>query len=297
MNIPARLLLLTTALFASTAQATVFFIDDFEITRGGQTLFLDSFGDDIAPSTGYIPPDIANQDSYNTRPDPMPGPEANGKLALDPADGEARNSNVTGIPILIQRARVRTPKDASGLANSVDFSVTGVFDLIEPTLPGREFYGVRLTDFDSNNNNPNDNAQLRVHVDPNGDWRVWFVEADFDNGVFVELGAVVLDDQLLIDNSIPGSLSDYDQIALTLTHTVPTGAVSNSVTASFSLFDVDTFGPTGSINVGGTATLFTGEIWTRASFLTAQRVPLPPTLVLLGLGIAGLVWRRRWNGR
>ena len=292
MNIPARLLLLMSALFASTAQATTFYIDNFEITQDNQTIFNDSFEDGTTPSTGYSPPG-GNDLPYFTRPSPLPGPEASGKLELDTADGDLRFSSVGGVPILIQQGRVITPQDANGLTSSVDFSTTGVFDLIEPTLPGQEFYGIRLTDFAGNNDDPNDNTQLRVHVSPSGDWRVWFVEAVGD--AFVTLGAVVLNDQLLVANNIIGSLTDYDQIALTLTHEIPAGAGSSqSVTASFTLLDLTSGGLANlAVDVGGAATLFDGEDWTRAGFLAVQRVPVPPTFALLGLGIAGFVWRRR----
>ena len=71
-----------------------------------------------------------------------------------------------------------------------------------------------------------------------------------------------------IDNNITGSLTDYDQIALTLTHEIPAGAGSSaSITASFTLIDVGGGLANLTEDVGGTATLFDGEDWTRAGFL------------------------------
>ena len=281
-------------LFTATANATVFYIDQFETQRDQASnpgvlapWFVDNFDDGIPPpsSNGTFPNGVTG--SYITAPDPMPGPETvgpPGKLQLDTAEGEARISQVTGIPLLAQRARLATNTsnaDAdlnSGLKETQVFTVKGTFDLIEPTI-NREDYGVRLTDFGKVDRN--DNVQLRVVRTPSGEWQVQFVEADYSLGVFDIIDSVLLSD--ITD------IADYDQIALTLTK----GSNDNKlISAAFELIDSD--GSDLLVSLDGTADIFDGERWTRAAFFAfaPREIPAPATIVLLGLGLAGIDYQR-----
>ena len=108
MNIPARLLLLTSALFASTAQATTFYIDNFEITRDNQTIFNDPFCAMARPRVSGT--HHRGKPTIISLAHPLFRDPRHGKLELDSADGEAINSTVGGVPILLQFGRVLTPQ-------------------------------------------------------------------------------------------------------------------------------------------------------------------------------------------
>lgn len=278
--------------FAATTSATTFYIDQFQIMRDQagdpgtlQPWFVDNFDDGIVPpsSNGTFPNGTTG--SYLTLPDPMPGPEQNGKLRLDTAQGFARFGYVSGDPILIQRARLATNMSDEvgdlyrGLKDAQVFEVRGTFDLIEPTV-NLENYGVRLTDFSGTS--PNDNVELRVIRTVSGEWEVQFVEADFDLGVFNIIDSVSL-------SGITG-VGDYDQIALTLTKSRNDDKL---ISAAFELIDL------GGLNsyqasLDGTADIFDGERWTQAAFfaIVPRTVPIPATLFLMGLGMVGVGYQR-----
>ena len=141
----AALASLASIFFTATANATVFFIDEFQVTRNGVTnWFVDDF------DGGSVPPDgPEGSATYFTNPTPLPGPEQNSRVEMDTADGAPNISAVTGTSTLFQRARLATSRnDANddGLKENSTFEVRGLFDLIEPTV-NREAYGIRLVDF------------------------------------------------------------------------------------------------------------------------------------------------------
>ncbi|MCB1725027.1 MAG: VPLPA-CTERM sorting domain-containing protein [Gammaproteobacteria bacterium] len=271
---------------SASATASTYYLDRFKIDKNGtDNWFNDPFSDGNPPpsSEGVFP--NQSQGSYSTLPDSLPGPEQNGKLALDPSQGQSTTSSVSGNPILIQRARLQTSTDSSdlttGLKSDDTFSVGGLFDLTPPEMS--EVYGIRLTDF-SSTSTANDVVQLTVGWNGSGEWGVRFREADFGAGIF---------DLLDFGNlSQRADLGDFEQIALFLDKA---DAGSSTITASYALIDLDDSGNNQFLDLAGSGTIFDGEEWTRAEFFTVRAVPVPAALPLFAsaLGLLAVFGRSR----
>ncbi|WP_455207503.1 PEP-CTERM sorting domain-containing protein [Kaarinaea lacus] len=266
--------------FSTTVNATVFSIDSFTIYRDGQLFFQDEFNDGIVPpSTGYTFPN-GNVAQYLTIG--TPGPETNGRLALDTAAGALSISDVTGAPLLVQRSRLATNNSddpTRGLRVNHDIAVMGVYDLIAPEL-NNERYGIRLTDF-LTGYPANDNVEITLRRNSSGALSVALREADFDNGVMNVLGETFLSD---------ADFLNYDQIAFGLF----SAADSTAVYGGFSL--IGSMGSTDFRLFDAHANIFDGEIWTRAGFIamrSATSVPEPSSIALMLLGLTGISFIRR----
>jgi hypothetical protein len=155
-------------------------------------------------------------------------------------------------------------------------AVTAIFDLIDPTEAGQQ-YGVRFTDRAPSLMRPgSDLVEVSVFRTFMDQLVVRFLEANFVVGTIDVLGTVPLDPLL------------GDQIALTLT----SPANNNAASASFAYINGGVVGA--SQSVPGSANIFEGEDWTRVQFLARQRIiPEPTTLLLIGIGLAGLGFARR----
>lgn len=258
------------------ANATVFSIDSFAVYRDESLFFYDDFNDGIVPPSAggwtYPSQQVAQ---YSTVGDP--GPELGGKLALDTSRGFAKNSEVTGDALLVQRNRLRTNTNNdpnSGLKFNHDIVVYGVFDFIAPEL-NNERYSIRLTDFQTDYA-ANDNVDVSVRRDGDGVLSVALRQADFDTGTMN-----VLDQVLLTDDDF----LNYDQILLGLF----TGSDSHDVYGGYQLLGED--GSTDLMYFDGVGNIFNGEVWTRAAFIASQHVvsgvPEPASIVLVMLGLAG----------
>ena len=287
MNTMTRLMATLLALsLSASVSASTYYLDRFKIDKNGiDNWFNDHFSDgNPPPSSQGTFPDGA-EGSYSTQPDSLPGPEQNGRLALDPSQGASTTSSVSGDPILIQRARLRTNTDStnlvSGLKSDDIFSVGGLFDLTPPEM--NEVYGIRLTDFGAASM-ANDVVQLTVGWNGSGEWGVRFREADFGAGIF---------DLLDFGNlSQRADLGDFEQIALFLDKA---DAGSSTITASYALIDLDDSGNNQFLDLAGSGTIFDGEEWTRAEFFTVRAVPVPAGLPLSAsaLGLLAFFGRPR----
>jgi hypothetical protein len=152
----------------------------------------------------------------NTAPNP-------GKLTLD-SSGAVPFGATNGDPFVHQQVILNTPvapESASELKlkMGITFSVTGVFDLVQPSVL-REGYDVMFNN-GTPTNTPNDIAMMRVfRISPN-DVEIQLAHLDF------VLGTTTIIDQAALD-------PNHDQIALTLTKEL---AGSNAITGSFYYID------------------------------------------------------------
>jgi len=275
--------------WAGTASATVFYIDEFTVTEDGQTYWQDTFSNGIVPADQSVEP-IANVDqnlynrAYFTRPLPrLPGPEAGGKLAMDSAEGFYNIGTVNPVANLVQRARVSSSRNStndSALIASEAITVTGLFDLIEPQLR-RELYSIRLTDWWALG--ANEGLELAVRTTGDGQWTVQFRQAD----IGVQWDSIESWALATISN-----IAEYDQIELSLFND-PASGNGGEFTSQFRLFDLDGVFSTQSFTSSIPGSMFQVSDWLRPDFTVRRRVPEPATLALFGIGLAGLGFARR----
>ena len=265
---------------AQTAQASdTFYIDDFSITKNGLAWFNDPFND------GSPPPSVQNTiigGNTSTLYSMLGsvGPESGMGLSLA-GSGRVPNQGASGKMSLTQHAILEsdttTTNFTKGLKSNDTFSVTGIFNLVVPSLGSS--YWVNLTDGTSSNAT-DDWVSMEVWTSstPGNSYGKSYVGLIYQNFVSAT------DQVMAADLLAPGNA----QIALTLTRANTT---SNTVTGSYAYINggvwgsLDTFTPT--------APIFDVEDFTRAEFGASSPVPVPASLLLLGPGLVGLAAIRR----
>lgn len=273
---------------AGTAGGTIFQIDEFTVTENGETYWLDTFSDGVAPfDRSAQNPASVDQNPYNrayllpSGLSQLPGPEAGDMLAMDTAEGRLNIGTVNPVLNRTQRARVNAstnPNNSSALIATEAINVTGIFELIEPER-NRELYSVRLTDWTSSSQN--EGLELAVQKNATGDWRVAFRQAD----VGVQWDVIEFWD-------LPGIAGGYEQIALSLFND-PAVAGGAEFIAQFSLFDSDAVLADQTFTSSTPGLMFQVSDWLRPEFTARRRVPEPPIVALLALGLAVIGHQRR----
>lgn len=260
----------------SPASAALFTIDNFKITRvNGNLVFQDTFSDGVPPPSA---PNFTNGNPASYSVTGIAGPESGGKFNLNTALGAPREAVGRPGQNRVIDARLLTNIDPTNMTNGFkvgnDFIVSGLFDLsVLPALT-REGFGVRLSDGGLTPFS-NDILDLMVRQNAAGnlvvDFRRIDITADFvtiiDSAIF-ELG--------------------HQQILLELSKL---NAATKTVTASFAYVDGGIAGS--NFVFANTADIFDGENVTRASFRAQTPIPIPPTLYLSLLGLAGMAWVRK----
>lgn len=260
----------------SPASAALFTIDNFKITRvNGNLVFQDTFSDGVPPPSA---PNFTNGNPGSYSVTGVAGPESGGKLNLNTALGAP--SDAVGRPgqNRVIDARLLTNIDPANMINGFkvgnDFIVSGLFDLsVLPALP-REGFGIRLSDGGLTPFS-NDILDLMVRQNAAGNLVVDFRRLD-----------IMADFVTIIDSAI--FELGHQQILLELSKL---NAATKTIIASFAYVDGGIAGS--NFVFANTADIFNGENVTRASFRAQTPIPIPPTLYLSLLGLAGMAWVRK----
>ncbi len=277
--LPRSLAVLGLALLTWQAQAAVFELDTFSVTRNNTTIFSDSFLDGAPPPSAptYSDGTPASYGVFGSS-----GPESDGLLTLNTANGglltnsagETRQAIIVG---LLTNTSNAVADLGLGLKDDDTLGLRGMFNLGVPVGPELNAYGIRFTDRAVGV--INQSADLQVLFNPvTGNAEIAWVLQDFAKG-----------EATLVDSATLLAPADADQILLLIDRP---DVATKDFFASWSVLRGG-----GVIQEGrfdAPIGLFDGERFVRAEFLAFSSVPLPGTVWLVGAGLlAGLVTQRR----
>lgn len=251
---------------ALPAHALTAHVDSFEIRKNGFTSFVDEFSNGLTP---------AQESGWALLGSVPAGSESNSLLTLDTANGAAtkdalgRDRNA----VVVTRA---TPLSATGLSSADDIQLTGVFELVTPTGPLFNAYGVRVAE--AGTPTPARIAQLHVEYNANtGAPTIRYLMQDFTAGTITTFGAVTL-----------APPQGADRVLLSITR----DNANDTFFGSFAFGSGGSFGAATTFAAGGD--LFVNSDYVRGQMIAAaQPVPEAGTLAMMGLGLAALAALRR----
>jgi VCBS repeat-containing protein len=230
----------------------------FQVDKGGQTIFRDTFGDGNPPPSA---PDFLNGSGPAQYFINGQFTETGNHLILDSSQGAVNDGNGTTLPINFQSAVLGTnfaPGQTAGLRQGSTFSVTGQYSLTD--LPSdASYYGIRLTDDTANvSGTQNDRLDLLVQKGADGILRVQLIYKDTQTDANTVVASTTLD------------ASSGDTITLRLSHD-PNDVLGNDVVHGY--FQVTNGGSVvRTVNFANVAHIFNGEDWTRAAFVAKSNI-------------------------
>jgi hypothetical protein len=258
------------AIVSFNANAYVFQVDNFSVSKNESVFFNDSFDDGSPPPSA---PNFSNGNPASYFVKGAMGPETGGKLTLDSADADPGLSSL-GTPLLFQAATLLTSTDSSDLTSGMKINNTlliqAIFDLAMPSVT-MESYGINFSDRATNIGLEGDDIVGVRAINTLGGVKVQFFETSFVDSTFNSIDSILLE-------------AGHDQIMFNL---MRADTNTNAVTASFAYIDGGSVGATQSLS--GSADIFNGENWTRAQFLSRTVVPVPAAVWLFGSGLIGLI--------
>jgi len=251
-------------------------IDQFAITRNGSPFFTDDFGDGVEPPSGP-----AGAFTYGLL-GPFPtDAESGGRLTLDTAAG-ALTTNAAGQErqsvVVTRLSNVNPANVDAGFRIGDTLTFTGVFDLVAPSGPLPNGYGVQVLDFVQGVG-----SNLALELD------VQFNQA---------FGGLII--RYLVQDQIAHTITTLavvpflppagaDQISLMISRP---DASNDHFYGSYAFGNGGAFDPFTQLDTSGD--LFRDATFVRGRFLAFTAIPEPaPLALMLVAAVVGLLTRRR----